>query len=56
MTGTGWAQPSASAAPCTSDTRQKKEGRCPSAQAECIEDAAEIHGINLTELLEALNK
>ena len=29
---------------------------CPSAQAECIEDAAEIHGINLTELLEALNK
>ena len=25
---------------------------CPSAQAECIEDAAEIHGINLTELLE----
>ena len=28
---------------------------CPSAQAECIEDAAEIHGINLTELLEALN-
>ncbi|MCI7030963.1 DUF1858 domain-containing protein [Clostridium sp.] len=29
---------------------------CPSAQAEGIDDAAEIHGINLTELLEALNK
>ena len=29
---------------------------CPSAQAESIADAAEIHGINLTELLEALNK
>lgn len=29
---------------------------CPSAQAEYVEEAAEIHGINLEELLEALNK
>lgn len=29
---------------------------CPSAQAECLADAAEIHGINLEELIEALNK
>lgn len=29
---------------------------CPSAQMETLEQAAEIHGINLDELLEALNK
>ena len=29
---------------------------CPSAQAETIEEAACVHGINLDELLEALNK
>lgn len=29
---------------------------CPSAQAETIEDAVQVHGINLEELLEALNK
>ena len=29
---------------------------CPSAQAETIEDAASIHGIDLDELLKALNK
>lgn len=29
---------------------------CPSAQAETIEDAASVHGINVDELLEALNK
>ena len=29
---------------------------CPSAQSETIADAAEIHGINLEELLLALNK
>jgi hybrid cluster-associated redox disulfide protein len=29
---------------------------CPSAQAESIEDAAKVHGLNLEELLEALNK
>ena len=29
---------------------------CPSAQAETIEEAAYVHGINLDELLEALNK
>lgn len=29
---------------------------CPSAQAETLEEAASIHGINLEELLEALNK
>lgn len=29
---------------------------CPSAQAETIEEAAYIHGINLDELLEKLNK
>ena len=29
---------------------------CPSAQAECIEEAAYVHGIKLEELLEALNK
>ena len=29
---------------------------CPSAQSETIADAAEIHGINLEELLIALNK
>ncbi len=29
---------------------------CPSAQSETIEDAAEIHGINIDELLSALNK
>ncbi len=28
---------------------------CPSAQAETIEDAAAVHGINLDELLEKLN-
>ncbi|AYE33208.1 DUF1858 domain-containing protein [Clostridium septicum] len=29
---------------------------CPSAQAETIEEAVSIHGLNLDELLEALNK
>lgn len=29
---------------------------CPSAQMETIEDAADIHALNLEELLEALNK
>ena len=29
---------------------------CPSAQAETIEDAASVHGLNLESLLEALNK
>ncbi len=29
---------------------------CPSSQAESIEDAANVHGLNLEELLEALNK
>lgn len=29
---------------------------CPSAQAETIEEAANVHGINLNELLEALNR
>ena len=29
---------------------------CPSSQAETIEDAAKVHGLNLEELLEALNK
>lgn len=29
---------------------------CPSAQAESIEDAAAVHGLNLDELLLALNK
>ena len=29
---------------------------CPSAQAETIEEAAMVHGINLNELMEALNK
>ncbi|ACD24340.1 DUF1858 domain-containing protein [Clostridium botulinum] len=29
---------------------------CPSAQAETIEEAAMVHGINLDELIEALNK
>ena len=29
---------------------------CPSSQAETIEDAAKVHGLNLDELLEALNK
>lgn len=29
---------------------------CPSAQAESIEDAAKVHGLNLESLLEALNK
>lgn len=29
---------------------------CPSAQAESVEDAANVHGLNLDELLEALNK
>ena len=29
---------------------------CPSAQAESIEDAAKVHGLNLEALLEALNK
>lgn len=28
---------------------------CPSAQAESIEDAAKVHGLNLETLLEALN-
>ena len=29
---------------------------CPSSQAESIEDASKVHGLNLEELLEALNK
>ena len=29
---------------------------CPSSQAESIEDAANVHALNLEELLEALNK
>ena len=29
---------------------------CPSAQAETIAEAAAVHGINLDDLLEALNK
>lgn len=29
---------------------------CPSAQAETIAEAATVHGINLDDLLEALNK
>lgn len=29
---------------------------CPSAQMETLEEAAAVHGLNLTELLEALNK
>ena len=29
---------------------------CPSAQAETLEEAAIVHGINLEQLLEALNK
>ncbi|BCZ46711.1 hypothetical protein psyc5s11_27780 [Clostridium gelidum] len=29
---------------------------CPSSQAESIEDAAKVHGLNLEELLESLNK
>lgn len=29
---------------------------CPSAQAETIEEAAMVHGLNLDELIEALNK
>ena len=29
---------------------------CPSAQAETIEEAAMVHGINLNELMETLNK
>ena len=29
---------------------------CPSAQAETIEEAASVHGINVEELIEALNK
>lgn len=29
---------------------------CPSAQAETIEEAARVHGINVDELMEALNK
>jgi hybrid cluster-associated redox disulfide protein len=29
---------------------------CPSAQAETIEEAAQVHGINVDELIEALNK
>ena len=29
---------------------------CPSAKAETIEEAANVHGINLNELLEALNR
>ncbi|MDO5039284.1 DUF1858 domain-containing protein [Clostridium sp.] len=28
---------------------------CPSAQAETLEEAAEVHGLNLEALLEALN-
>lgn len=29
---------------------------CPSAQAESLEDAAIVHGLNLEQLLQALNK
>lgn len=29
---------------------------CPSAQAETLEEAASVHGINVDELIEALNK
>lgn len=29
---------------------------CPSAQAETIEEASKVHGLNLEELLAALNK
>jgi len=29
---------------------------CPSAQAETIEEAAQVHGLELKDLLEALNK
>ena len=29
---------------------------CPSAQSESVEDAARVHGINLNEVLDALNK
>jgi hybrid cluster-associated redox disulfide protein len=29
---------------------------CPSAQAETIEEAAMVHGLNLDQLMEALNK
>ncbi|EKQ56685.1 MULTISPECIES: DUF1858 domain-containing protein [unclassified Clostridium] len=29
---------------------------CPSAQAESLEDAVKVHGLNLDQLLEALNK
>ncbi|WP_300380595.1 DUF1858 domain-containing protein [Clostridium sp.] len=29
---------------------------CPSAQAETLEEAAKVHGLNLDTLLEALNK
>lgn len=29
---------------------------CPSAQAETLEEAAQVHGLNLDNLLEALNK
>lgn len=29
---------------------------CPSAQAETLEEAAEVHGLELEKLLEALNK
>lgn len=29
---------------------------CPSAQAETLEEAAQVHGIKLEDLLEALNK
>ena len=29
---------------------------CPSSQAETIEDAAQVHGLNLDELLEALSR
>lgn len=29
---------------------------CPSAQAETLEEAAMVHGLNLEQLLEALNK
>ena len=29
---------------------------CPSAQAETVEESAYVHGINLEELLEALNR
>ena len=29
---------------------------CPSAQAETIDEAARVHGINVDELIEALNK